>query len=184
MFGFNPHVNFRIRLVLIGVLGSIAMSYRPPDFDPNAKLKALFIMNFTRYFEWPEAKKSGDFVIYLIGQNASLTNDLKALAQKKKVGAQNIIVVNHTKMEKNQLAHMIYFTNELELQPISDAASKLRNKGVLLISEKPDACRSGSCVNFIYLENKLKFEYSYSNAVKTGLKTNDDFKTLAATVIN
>jgi len=51
MFGFNPHVNFRIRLVLIGVLGSIAMSYRPPDFDPNAKLKALFIMNFTRYFE-------------------------------------------------------------------------------------------------------------------------------------
>lgn len=184
MFGSGSHFKYRIRVILIFVLGTLALSYRPPDFDPNAKLKALFIMNFTRYFEWPEAKKSGDFVIYLIGQNTNLTNELKVLAQKKKVGAQNIIIVNHNKIEKTQMAHMIYFTNELELQPISDAASKLRNKGVLLISEKPEACKSGSCVNFIYLDNKLKFEYSYNNAVKTGLKTNDDFKTLAATVIN
>ncbi len=174
------------RIALLGLvcLSSMLLSYRPPDFDPNAKLKALFIMNFTRYFEWPENKKTGEFVIYLIGQNQNLTSELKALAQKKKVGTQPITIVNHNRIEKNQMAHMVFFTNDFDLQPISEAASKYRNKGVLVISEKSDACRSGSCVNFIYLDNKLKFEYSHNNALKSGLKTNDDFKTLAATVIN
>ena len=68
------------RIALLGLvcLSSMLLSYRPPDFDPNAKLKALFIMNFTRYFEWPENKKTGEFVIYLIGQNQNLTSELKA----------------------------------------------------------------------------------------------------------
>lgn len=53
-------------------------------------MKAVFLYNFTRYFEWPENKKLNNFVIYVVGKNESLMSELKNLAAKKKVGNQEI----------------------------------------------------------------------------------------------
>jgi hypothetical protein len=51
-----------------------------------------------------------------------------------------------------------------------------------VIGETPGSCKQGASINFITIDSKLKFEYSKNNAVKAGLKTNDDFKALAITL--
>ncbi|MBL7930390.1 MAG: YfiR family protein [Bacteroidia bacterium] len=139
--------------------------------------------NFTRYFEWPEAKKVDNFVIYVVGRNDNLVTELKTLASKKKVGNQEIEVKNSSSFDPAIPAHMIYFIPDA-LKPVSEAAAKNKNKGALVIAELPGACKSGASINFIVLENKLKFEYSKNTAVKAGLKTNEDFKALAAVNID
>lgn len=152
---------------------------QPSGFDVNSKIKAVFLYNFTRYFEWPEEKKVDNFIIYVVGKNDGLVNELKNLAKSKKVGTQVIEIRNSPSFDPGVQGHIIYFLADI-VKPVSDAAAKNRNKGALLVAETPGACRSGASINFIVLENKLKFEYSKNTAVKAGLKTNDDFKALAA----
>ncbi len=156
---------------------------QPSSFDVNSKIKALFLYNFTRYFEWPEKKKEDSFVIYVVGKNENLITELKTMASKKKVGNQDIEIKNSAMYDPSVLSHIIYFTPDI-IKPVTDAASKNKNKGALVVAETPGACKAGASINFIVSENKLKFEYNKSTAVKAGLKTNEDFKALAAVNID
>lgn len=51
-----------------------------------------------------------------------------------------------------------------------------------MVADGVNACKAGASINFVVIDNKLKFEYSKNNAVKSGLKTNDDFVTLAINI--
>jgi multimeric flavodoxin WrbA len=154
---------------------------QPSDFDTNAKFKAVFIYGFTRYFEWPAKKKEGNFVIYLVGKNDNLVKELKLLAGKKKVGNQDIEIINSPTYDAAISSQILYLLSE-ESKTISSVASKNKGKGTLLLAETVGGCKNGSSINFVAIENKLKFEYSKNNAVKAGLKTNDDIKALAINV--
>ncbi|MCE3228168.1 MAG: hypothetical protein K0S32_2719 [Bacteroidetes bacterium] len=154
---------------------------QPSNFDTNAKIKAVFLYNFTRYFEWPDKKKTGNFIVYIVGKNDNLINELKTLASKKKVGAQDIEVKNSATFDPSISSQIIYLLPDVS-SAVKDVASKNKSKGTLLVAENANACKSGSSINFLIVENKLKFEYSKNNAVKAGLKTNDDFKALAINV--
>ncbi len=146
----------------------------------NSKFKAVFVYNFTRYFDWPEQKRTGNFIIHVIGKNDNLISELKQLASKKKVGNQDIEIKNTSAFE-NSGAHIYYVIGE-STKITSDVASKTKGKGHLVIGESPGSCKQGASINFITIDSKLKFEYSKNNAVKAGLKTNDDFKALAITL--
>jgi hypothetical protein len=152
---------------------------QPSSYDPNSKIKAVYLYNFTRYFEWPDEKKENNFVIYVVGKNEALISELKNLAGKKKVGNQDIEIKNSSSFDPSISSNIIYFTPDV-LKPITDAASKNKKKGALVVAESPGACKAGASINFIVAESKLKFEYNKNTAVKAGLKTNEDFKALAA----
>lgn len=154
---------------------------QPSNFDTNAKIKAVFLYNFTRYFEWPDKKKEGDFIVYIVGKNDNLVNELKNLATRKKVGNQDIQIKHSSAFDPSVISQIIYLLPDVS-KSVSEVTSKNKSKGTLVISENTGATKQGSSINFLIIENKLKFEYSKNNAVKAGLKTNDDFKALAINV--
>lgn len=156
---------------------------QPSNYDANAKIKAVFIYNFTRYFEWPEKKKEGNFVIYVVGKSENLITELKALASKKKVANQDIEIKTSAAFDVGvgSTAQIIYLLPDAS-KSIADVSSKNKAKGTLVVSENTGGCKTGASINFLVIESKLKFEYSKNNAVKAGLKTNDDFKALAINV--
>ncbi len=149
----------------------------------NAKIKSVFIYNFTRYFEWPKNKQEGVFTIYVVGKNDNLVNELKTLASKKKVGNQEIEIKNTSTFDVSNLANsqIVYFLNDATKSQ-GDGVSKSKGKGLLVVSESAGLCKQGSAINFTVVENKVKFEYNKNNAIKLGLKTNDDFKALAINI--
>lgn len=151
------------------------------NYDTNAKIKAVFLYNFTRYFEWPEAKKTGNFVIHVIGNNSSLLKELNDLSAKKMVGNQKIEIKFSNEFDGKSAPHILFVLTESS-KSLSDATSKLKGKGTLIIAEKEGAAKSGAAINFVVIENKQKFEYSKNSAVKAGLKTSEDFKSLAIAI--
>ena len=158
------------------------MAFQQPNtYDTNAKIKAVFIYNFTKYFEWPNNKKTGNFLVYIVGKNDNLVNELKSLAARKKVGNQDIEVVNTGSYDPNVSANIVYLLPELS-KSISNVNGKAKSKGVLVISETANGAKTGATINFLVIESKQKFEYSKNNAIKAGLKANDDFKALAINV--
>lgn len=103
---------------------------------------------------------------------------MKSLASKKKVGNQDIEIRNTLTFDPAVTAQIIYLLPE-QSKPLAESMSKNKGKGTLLLSETANGCKTGACINFLVIDSKLKFEYSKGNAVKLGLKTNDDFKALA-----
>jgi hypothetical protein len=148
--------------------------------DTNAKIKAVFLYNFTRYFEWPG--KEGSFIITILGNNPGLVAELNKMAATKLVGAQKIEVKNVINIKD------ISRTNILFLLPdksgiLADAISKFKGKGTLIITEKQGLAKVGATINFIIRENKQKFELNKSSAAKAGLKVGSTLEQLAANVI-
>lgn len=177
--GRNLKVFVKYSFILI--LAFSSLGFQQQTFDPNAKVKAVFIYNFTRYFEWPEQMKSGNFIIQIIGNNSNLNQELNKMATTKQVGNQKLEIKNSSGIESGLKPHIIFLLSDAS-DLLKDAASKYKGKGTLIVTEKPGLAKSGSAINFVVADNKQRFEYSKSNAVKGGLKTSDELKSLAIAI--
>jgi len=161
--------------VFIFFLFGVSFQQNPSSYDIQAKIRAVYIYNFTKYFEWPDFKKTGNFLIYIQGSDAKLEAELNKLVQNKKVGSQDIEVKSGKDVNLN--ANVLFITED-NVKKIAEISKKIKNKGVLLLSQAENSCKNGSCLNFVIQDNKQKVEYSKSNAIKAGLKTNDEFDKL------
>jgi Fe-S cluster assembly iron-binding protein IscA len=149
--------------------------------DTNAKIKAVFLYNFTRYFEWPA--KEGNFVITIIGDNPGLVAELNKMAASKMVGSQKIEVQNHQSINSAEKSNILFILPDKSSQ-LADAMAKYKGKGTLIITEKSGLAKVGATINFIVEENKQKFELNKTAAAKAGLKVGSTLEQLAASVIN
>lgn len=148
------------------------------NFDPNAKIKACFIYNFTKYFEWPEKMKTGNFIIHLVGSNNSLNAELNRMASTKQVGNQKLEIKSGITIDNSVKPHIVFLLSEAS-EMLKEAN---KSKGTLVITEKSGLAKAGAAINFVVMDNKQKFEYSEKNAEKAGLKTSNELKNLAIAV--
>ena len=111
----------------------------------DEKFKALFMYNFTKYIEWPQAKQSGDFVIGVIG-NSAIVGELETIAQKKTVGAQAIKVKQVSSAEDLTKMHIVYVTEDKSGEAAGIAAAWGLSKGIpvseIKWEEMPEEMRS------------------------------------------
>jgi len=171
-------------ILFILCLISLRFQQGPSSFDAVSKTKVLFIYGFTKNFEWPDEKKTDNFIIYVVGKNDNLVSELKKMAAVKKVGEQDIEIKNTTLVDNNINPHIVVFTSDNDPKTISELSSKMKSKGSLLISETTGGCKAGASLNFTYIESKLKFEYKEDAAKKAGLKTKEEFKKMAVKIID
>lgn len=171
---------FKYSLLFVLAFSSLSFQQQS-NFDPNAKVKAVFIYNFTRYFEWPEKMKSGNFIIQIIGSNNNLNTELNKMASTKQVGNQKLEIKNSNSLDLSLKPHIIFLLSEAS-DLLKEASSKYKGKGALIVTEKTGLAKAGSAINFVVADNKQRFEYSKNNAVKAGLKTSDELKNLAIAV--
>src|SRR5688572_7974475 len=74
------------RLLLVVIFLAL---YCESALGQNYKMHTVFIFSFTRYIQWPDAYNNGDFEIMVLG-DSPIVDDLKSMAQVKKVGERNI----------------------------------------------------------------------------------------------
>jgi hypothetical protein len=141
--------------------------------------QSVFIYNFTRLIEWPADYKSGDFIIGVIG-SAEVFNELKNYTASKMVGVQPIKVVRFNTAADISKCHII-FVSYGKTKELPEMLAKLGGGSTLLVSENRAAIDKGASVNFVILEDKLKFELKVSNATSVGLKIHSNLENMAST---
>ena len=137
--------------------------------DVNSKIKSIFIYNFTKYIDWPENQKQGDFVIGVLGAtNTNLIKELEKMSQISKVGSRNFTIkVFHSVDEIGKCQLLFISADKSGL--ISSAMQKVAKNNTLVIGENAGLIKKGAVINFVYHDNKQKFELSKNNAEKAGL---------------
>ena len=152
-----------------------------PRGDTNARIKAVFMYNFTRYIEWPESAANGNFIINVFGSNTPLVAELNNLAKTKTVGTQKIEIRNTTSLDAIGSSHILFVCGD-NPTPLSEIISKIKGKNVLLVTERPGFARLGAAINFVIVQNKQKFELNKANAEKYNLKVSTTLVQLGISV--
>jgi hypothetical protein len=147
--------------------------------DANAKIKAIYIYNFTKYIEWPDSYKQGNFVVGVMGNNISLLNELNKMAASKTVGNQHIEVKSMTTPDAS--CHILYVLSDYSSQ-LNEVIEKMKSKSTLIITDKAGLAAKGAGINFVIQENKQKIELNKANIERYKLKVASSLVELAIQV--
>ncbi len=162
--------------VLLGFQSSAQLA------DPVAKIKVMFLYNFTKYIEWPQDYKQGDFVIGILGSGSeNVKKELEKLAATKKAGVQNIVIKTYNSIGDIEKCHML-FIPEGKSGMLDDAMAKCKKTSTLIVTEKDGLARGGSAINFVVKDNKQNFELNKANIEKYNLNVSSSLLSLASQV--
>lgn len=144
------------------------------------KAQAMFVYNFSRLIEWPASYKVGNFVIGVIG-SSTIYNELVAFTAGKKAGTQEISVVKFKDASEITNCHIL-FVSFGKTSEAGTILSKVAGQSTLVIGEKSGFIEIGGAINFIIVEDKLKFQLKSVNATKFGLKVSSSLENMAIMV--
>jgi hypothetical protein len=163
------------RFLIIIILGlNFIVSFSQTEIP---KAQAMFIYNFSRLIEWPAEYKSGPYIIGVIG-TCQTFNDLESFTTGKSVGNQPITIKKFNTIDEITSCQILFvpFSKTRDLPSI---LPKLQNKSTLIVTEKNGSIENGSAINFLIIEDKLKFEIKPSNLTKYNLKVSSKLSEMA-----
>ncbi|MCW3102377.1 MAG: hypothetical protein JWO09_817 [Bacteroidetes bacterium] len=137
--------------------------------EAGARIKAIYIYNFTKYIEWPAEYKEGNFVIGVYGTSIPLLNELNKMAASKTVGSQKMEIKNLTSAAEAAQCHIVYILADNSSQ-LADVVGKIKGKSTLIVTDKAGMAKLGAGINFSVVENKQKIELNRANIEKYKLK--------------
>lgn len=169
----------RIRLLMVACLISclfFASSFGS-DRDAEYRLKAAFIYNFTQYFEWEP--RSTEMVVGVLG-NSPIYDQLVQIARAKSGGDKKMVVKQYSSLKDVTACNFLFIPQNSGIS-LEDILSKIP-KGTLTITERPGSGAQGSAINFIIVNNKLKFESNLKTINAAGVKASSQLLKLAIIV--
>jgi hypothetical protein len=145
-------------LGLVLLAGFSARAQQTMDYSVHANI----IYHFTKYINWPDDKKTGDFVIGVVG-DSPLYDKLKNLSDlNKTVGTQKIVVKKYSHSAQSFNCHIL-FIGEEESSSLKRIAANTTASSMLLVTESDGLARKGSCINFVIADDRLKLEINKKN---------------------
>lgn len=152
------------------ILLSILLFTVMPFFNIRAQhpmdyaIHANIIYHFTKYIDWPESKKSGDFVIGVVG-DTPLFEELKKIIANKSVGSQRIVVKKVPPSQQSYDCHIL-FVSEEETVSLKKISARTEGQPVLLVCEEEGSASKGACINFTVVSDRLKLEINKNNILQ------------------
>lgn len=131
------------------------------------RAQAMFIYNFTKFFDWPQTEKSGDFIIGVLGAR-ELSTELEKTTNGKKNVTQNIVVKYFKNISEVSKCHVI-FVDALKSDNITNI-HKQTGVHCLILTDSQSGISKGAIIQFISEGDRLKYDFSKENALKHGLK--------------
>ncbi|HVU94003.1 MAG TPA: YfiR family protein [Puia sp.] len=150
---------------------------QPEETEPN--LKAAYIYNFTRYISWEAGPEESDFIIGEMG-HSGLDSALGTLARNYLVNNRRIVLRHFNSPEDIDYCHILFIPAKCGYS-VRSILAKL-GKGVLTIGERKGDAREGVALNFVLVNEKLKFEANEKAISKMGLKASSQLLKLAIMV--
>lgn len=136
-------------------------------------LKAAYIYNITKFIYWDSSTPGNDFVIGVLG-SSPVYEPLVDAVRSKTVMNKKIIVRQYYTVEEINNSDMIFLSQNADIL-LDELLEKARRNKILIISEQEGYSRLGTAINFVTIENKLKFEVNIHSLESIGLKASAQF---------
>lgn len=138
----------------------------------HEKILTIFIYNFAINGEWSNKEDAQEFVIGVVGNgpdSKAFAQELHQLASLKTVGKRKITITEFAKESDVKDCHIL-FIPESKSAWLSHLSTKLSSSSTLIITEKTGLAKSGSAINFITVDGKLRYEINTRELDKRNIK--------------
>ncbi len=126
-----------------------------PSVAQEGRFKALFLVKFSEYIEWPSG--NSDLTIGVVG-NTDVFDELKRFTAQK----ANLSVINIQSASDSPKCDIIYVPG-VKLKLIGELVSNIGSKSTLLVSDDGNQVKKGADIGFFVDGNKLRFILSKEN---------------------
>ena len=137
--------------------------------ETDYKAYSLFVYNFMKYVEWPEAQSKGDFVIAVLG-DSPIIKELQTLANSKKLKGRTIVLKKCNTLEETSGCHLLYVSasKSTALKTLKD---QTKDKPILIVGEREGLAKKGAGLSFVTLDDdELKFDINKKEIEQHQLK--------------
>lgn len=178
----KPRIRAYIRTLqfLLMFLMVCSFSPKPTDQPQEYTVKAAFIYKFTNYIDWDSLIPGNEFIIGVVG-SSPIKGELAEIAKTKLIKDKKIIVRQYDHLDDINPCHILFISGKTSVD-LDEILAKTSNKGTLTISEKEGYAARGTDINFIVIDNKLKFEANPKAINASGLKASSQLLKLAIIV--
>ena len=135
------------------------------------EVKAAYLYNFARFVEWPDnvsLDPNGPLVIAILGRDP-FGGEIDRFIQGKTVNGRRLVIKRFSSLEAYEQCHIL-FVSSSEKRNLPRILAAVRNSGVLTVSETDRFAQIGGIINFITIENSIRFEINQAAAERVGLK--------------
>jgi hypothetical protein len=146
----------------------------------NYAVHANIVYRFTKYVNWPDDRKSGDFIIGIVG-NSPLYNELKRFVANKQVGKQNLVLRQFSSSSSTFNCHILFISDDAR-KSFGKIVSTTLGEPILLVSENSGLSRKGSCINFNLSNERLQLEINKENILGRDLQIASELLSLGVIV--
>jgi hypothetical protein len=146
-------------------------------------IKAGFIYNFANLMQWPAntfSTPDSPIVIGILGTDTSGGMLDEVLAGKKVNGRS--FAVKHLKRGMDLKGCNIVFVSASETARLDEILHVLKNLPVLTIGETPSFAQRGGIINFIVVDDKIRFEVNVEAAKQADISISSRLLALAKIV--
>ncbi len=150
----------------------------------EARIKAAFLYRFASYVEWPEAafaQSEMPLTIAVIGAD-TIAAELARVVADRRVNNRGVIVRRLTTGESVANAHILFIGNNASAQ-LDRLLRAARPHPVLIVTESEGALAQGSVINFVIVDQRVRFEISRESAGRNQLRLSSRLLDVAETVV-
>lgn len=174
-----------LRLSLVSaLLGSAAGAGYAQGRNSEAQIKAAYLYQFGGFIEWPPRAFGGDsspFVIGLIGAD-DIAAELESVVATRTVQGRKVSVRRLRRGEPLNGLHVLFVGGEAagELAPVVAAA---KDTPLLVVTDSEDALARGSTINFVAVDNRVRFDVALPSAQRSQLRISSRLLSVARRVV-
>ena len=149
----------------------------------QAQVKAAYLYKFAGYVEWPLsafADAAAPFTIGVVGAG-DIADELNKLKSGRAVN-EHPVEVRILKPGDPTRGVQLVFVGSADAAQLRRVLENYKTLPTLTISDIPGAVDAGCVINFVMVDNRIRFEISLGNAERQGLKVSSRLLAVAQRV--
>ena len=164
-------------LLLLSVC--LALAKDPEDASDEYRVKALFLYNFAKFVEWPNAISGDAICIGIVGDDPFGEALAQTIAGKTVNG--RAFVVKRLKLQETRQCQIV-FVAASERKRIHTVLEAVVGSAVLTVGDMHGFAQAGGVINFEIVDSRVRFEVNIDAAERARLKLSSKLLSLAKIV--
>ena len=152
--------------------------------DAEYRVKAAFLYKFGGYIEWPGqvfASADSPLAIGVMGADA-LADELAQLVAGRSVAGRPVTVRKLRPGDSIAGLHVL-FVGRAESRRLAGILAAAKSRALLTVTESDDALELGSTINFVVVDDKVRFDVAPPPAESGNLKISARLLAVARKVV-
>ncbi len=174
------------RAILIRLLVALALfsagESRAADGSLEYDVKAAFLLNFTKFIEWPESAFEGPgspMAVCILG-NDPFGSTLERMVNGEVVKGRRLTARRMKSTPSPKSCQVLFWTNpQKDLEGLAKSGL-----GILTVGEGERFLREGGMISFVIQDRRVRFDVNPAAAERAGLKISSKLLAVARSVEN